>query len=699
MIVFIRLSLNAYGLLKFVNDSYDRYNVRVNLSSQVTDWLEFSFRGSFTREDQSYGVAGGSFGSGGDGLLNVTQTWGMVVNPWTDPDHTIREGWINQMSLGGRTTKNVNDPVLTGEFVITPLKGWNITANYTYNEVNERNFNYTKEYIWSYSPSGIPQWMNLNNSGVTTSEAYNLHSVVNAFTSYEKQLGDHYFKALAGFTQELNDNYGLNQSVRYLLNMDLPSYALAYGASTTGQTMQQLASRGWMGRINYNYREKYLIEFNGRYDGSSRFLSDSRWKFYPGVSAGWVASKENFWEPLSQSFNFLKLRASYASLGDQSPLGWYPFFPSMGVTVPTSSNYYLEGQRLASVSLPGLVDPSLTWITTTTLDLGVDMAFLNNRLNATFGWYKRKMDDYTGPAEPLPAFLGTAAPTRNSTAIETKGWDLTVEWRDRIGEVSYGVRGVLSDYKGVVVKYPNPTKTLSSGWYEGQVMGEIWGYESDGLFQSAEEVAAAPSQSLFWSVWRPGDVRYNDLNGDGKITNGTNTVDDPGDRRVIGNSTPRYVFGLTLSAEYKGFDALVFFNGTGKRDVWASTSYFWGINNNFSFLSEMHLNNYWTEETPGAYFPNPYMADGQIGKNQQTSTRYLQNGAYIRLKNIQIGYTLPSLALLNKINCKKLRVYVNGENVFSIMNKYLNYSDPDYAGSAMMYPNYRVWSAGLNITF
>ncbi|MDR0756245.1 MAG: SusC/RagA family TonB-linked outer membrane protein, partial [Tannerella sp.] len=434
-----------------------------------------------------------------------------------------------------------------------------------------------------------------------------------------------------------------------------------------------------------------------RYDGTSRFLSDNRWKFYPGVSAGWVVSKENFWEPLAQSFHFLKLRASYASLGDQSPMGYYPFFPSMSVTVPTSNNYYLEGTRLAAVSLAGLVDPSLTWITTTTLDLGIDMSFLKNRLNVTFGWYDRKMDDFVGPAEPLPAFLGTDAPQRNSTAIETKGWDLTVEWKDRISEVSYGIRGVLGDYRGVVKKYPNPTKLLST-WYEGQVMGEIWGYESDGLFQSAEEVASAPSQSLFWSTWGPGDVRYNDLNGDGKITNGTNTLDDPGDRRIIGNSTPRYSFGLTLSAEYKGFDALVFFNGVGKRDAWTTTPYFWSVNNNTSFLSEMHLGNYWTEETPNAYLPKTYIYDGQISKNQQTSTRYLQNAAYVRLKNIQFGYTLPS-ALSGKIKCKRLRVYMNGENIFSIMNKWINYSDPEYAGSATTYPNYRTWSAGLNITF
>jgi TonB-linked SusC/RagA family outer membrane protein len=695
------------GMLIGIDDIYERYNMRVSISSEVTKWLRFNFRSSFSMEDQSEGGDGADFfeeWTASDYLIPLMHTYGGLAHseykevPGTYVNKDGLAGWALTVSREGAVReKQIYSPITTGEFVITPLTGWNITANYTYNNSNSRYQHHRKRLYTGVDANGTPQYQNQIN-GLRAVQRYNLHTVWNSFTSYEKTVKDHSFKAMAGFTQELFDDYSLILSNNYLLNNDLPSFALAYGTPNIEQGAQQLAIQGWFGRLNYNYREKYLLEVNGRYDGTSRFLKDSRWKLYPGVSAAWVVSKESFWEPLNDMANFFKLRFSYSKNGDQTPFGYYPFFPSMGTTIPNSTGYWFGNAREALGSYPGLVDPSLTWITTTNINPGIELGLLNNRLTVAYDWYSRYMDDYVGPAEPMPAFLGTSAPQKNSTAVETKGWELTLGWQDRIGEVSYGARLVLSDYNGTVKKYPNPTKTLYS-WYEGQQMGEIWGYESDGLFQSDEEVASAPSQSLFHSNWHPGDVRYNDLDGDGEITWGTMTVDDPGDRRIIGNSTPHYSFGLTLNAAYKGFDAMCIFTGVGKRQNWVGDGVFWGAGGAAGLVQKIHVTDTWTPENTGGYYPKVYLY-GEEGKNRQVSTRYLQSTAYARLKNMQIGYTLPQ-SLTQRFKCERLRFFIDGENVFTLINKRIRIMDPEQFGSGGVtsYSNYRAWSFGFDIQF
>jgi hypothetical protein len=310
------------------------------------------------------------------------------------------------------------------------------------------------------------------------------------------------------------------------------------------------------------------------------------------------------------------------------------------------------------------------------------------------------MDDYTGPAQSLPAVLGTSAPQTNSTAVKTEGWELTIGFRDRKGDFNYGVNAVLSDYTGVVMKYPNP-EGLNTTWYEGQTMGSIWGYETAGLFQSEEEIATAPKQNLLYSRWSPGDVRYQDLNGDGEINWGNNTLENSGDRKVIGNNTPRYAFGLNMNAEYRGFDLTLFLQGVGKRDYWVSDSnLFWGI------MSGMdHANGYdihydrWSESNPNGYFPKLY-ASNEVSKNKQTQTRYLQNAAYMRIKNVQLGYSLPA-SLLKHINFQKVRLFVNVENLFTFTSM-IKTIDPELTygrSDGKVYPLQRTWACGVNITF
>jgi TonB-linked SusC/RagA family outer membrane protein len=431
-------------------------------------------------------------------------------------------------------------------------------------------------------------------------------------------------------------------------------------------------------------------------------MKEVRMKFYPGVSAAWALSKETFWEPVQTYVNTLKIRTSYGKLGDMNfTSSYYPFYPSLATTVPTGSNYLFSSGRQAYASSPPINNQNLTWITTGTIDFGVDMAFLNNRLNVSFDWYRRYADDFVGPADPLPSLLGTAVPQINNSAIETKGIELTIRWDDHIlnNELHYSANFVLSDYKGVVKRYPNPTGLFDT-WYNGRVMGDIWGFDSYGLFQSEEEVAAAPSQSkINASRWTPGDVRYVDQNGDGEIYWGDRTLDNPGDAVVVGNSTPRFSYGLSLAADYKGFDFSIFIHGIGKRDSWINNNYYWGCwgSSYWTWSPNVQQHDRWTPDNPNGFFPKFYLSE-QNGKNQQCQPRYLQNAAFMRIKNLQVGYSLPA-NLTQKINFRKARIYVSVENLGTI-TKMFKTVDPEFAETAgQVYPLQRTWSCGLNVTF
>lgn len=683
------------GMYNYGDDSYKRYNVRTNLSVDLVKWLSFNMRSSYARWTTD---SPDTYNGSKDYMHQIARKW--PTAPLKNPDGAY--SYPSEIPLhqdGGRDKSTSDQAVLTGEFVITPMTGWNITANYTFDGLFVEETEHVKT-LYVTNPSGASTIY----SG-TTPNSYkrvnskNQHHIINLFSSYEKQLGDHYFKAMVGYTQELYDDLKTSVKNTDLYSDNLPSLSLTYGKSPSIEDKaNQLAIRGGFGRINYNYKEKYLLELNGRYDGTSRFLKDVRYKFYPGASAAWVMSKEDFWKPVEEYVNTFKLRVSYGSLGDQGFIdSYYPFHPSMSTTAPSGSQWIFADGRQAYVSYPGLVNPNLTWVTTSTIDFGVDMTFLNNRLNATFDWYKRSSKDFVGPAEILPSIIGIDSPQMNNSAMNTKGFDLSVSWRDRIGEVNYGVSFVLSDYMSEITSYPNPTG-LNTTWYEGRKVGDIWGYETYGVFKSDEEIASAPSQDKIYAQWSPGDIRYVDQNGDDKIDWGDNTLANPGDKKVIGNTTPRFSYGLNLSADYKEFDFSLFLQGIAKRDAWIDSNYFWGIVGDQwqSSVFTVHSDR-WTEDNPDGYFPKFYLTS-QNNKNTQTQTRYLQNAAYMRIKNMQIGYTFPK-SLISKINFERLRVYVSGDNLATFSSMF-NTIDPEFsATNGKLYPLQRTWSVGLNVTF
>ena len=689
------------GMYNFGNDNFKRFNIRANLSSNITNWLTFNLRSTISRSlYNTPNVYSGQ--TGGNYMHQFARKFPTVslINP---DGHYSDESNVLLHLEGGRNKSTEDQPMLTGEFRINPLKGWDITMNYTFDGDFYNAENHLKT-VYVYLPDGSTA-----PSGGTTPNSFsrnnyrNEHHIVNAYTSYEKQFSRHNFRILGGFTSELTNYASYSASNSQLYSNDIPSLNLTYNTNpSVGDQVRRLAVEGFFGRFNYNFGDKYLLEINGRYDGTSRFLSNRRWKFSPGVSAGWNLDKENFWQPISHIVNAFKLRGSYGSAPDQLFLGdpsigsWYPFYPGLATTTPNNTSWLFGGNKQAAVSQPPLVNPELTWVTTTSYGIGTDMALLNNRLTVSYDYYIRKADDFAGPGQVLPVLLGSTVPRVNNAAIQTKGFELTAQWTDKIGKLGYSIRGALSDYRGTVVRYNNPTRALDNTWYKGMNMGEIWGYTSTGLYQSDADAAKGLS-AMFWkSGWHAGDVVYADRNGDGVINNGKNTVDSSGDRSVIGNNTPRYQYSLNLSVDYKGFDLGIFLQGIAKRDVWIGSNYFWGITGDEWQSSPFttHLNRY-TAATPNGYFPKFYMGQ-ENAKNTQTQTRYLQNAAYLRIKSVQLGYTLPA-SVLSRIRTQKVRVYFDVENL-ATFTRLIKTMDPELSISdAKIYPLQRTFSCGINV--
>lgn len=704
---YMSLGMNDVGgLLRAGSDDYKRFNTNINVSTDITDWLNVSGKilNTYTTEKHP---SGGTTEMNSTAYSGISSYSGMMKNdlsplmPVKHPDgnYAGQGSYTNPVAIqeqGGNNIFTQNDLWLTGALKLTPFEGFIFNFDYTFNIYNrgskehiQRFFDYTavpgteKYYPWT------------NPSSVTNSNHEDYYSALNAFAEYTKSFLDdtHNFKIMVGYNQEDKSNKYFWAGRKDLIDDSNPAMNLATGEKNLGFSETHWGINGFFARLNYNFKQRYLVELNGRYDGSSKFAKGERYAFFPSVSAAWRISEESFFESFRNTIDDLKIRASYGSLGNQvtDELGNFPYLPVYGVN--TSYPYLFSGSRPVAVNPSGLVGAGFTWETVNQADIGLDLTLLKNRLNMSFDWYQRDTKDMLTAGQPLPAVLGTAVPTANAADLKTTGWELTVNWNDRLSSgFNYWVKGALSDYQAEITKFNNPTGTIGT-YYVGSKIGDIWGFRSKGLFQSDNEVTSSPSQTEIWGgEWAAGDVKFEDLNRDGKIGRGKNTLDDSGDRTIIGNSTPRFSFGLTTGFEYKGIDFEMFWQGIGKRDFMAGGSAFWGLTSQWDTPLKQALD-YWTEENTGAYFPRPSWNNSG---NRQASDRYMQNAAYVRLKNITIGYTLRP-AMLQKIYVSKLRIFITGENIFTYTPLIKSF-DPETINN-MTYPIQKKYAIGLNLTF
>ena len=718
-------------------ESYKILNGRMKMGYKVTPWLRIS---NNTDISWTKYVMPQTYSEGNGNIWRNIADEGHPCSPIWNPDGTLSHSAVYSVGdyLYGHSNRGyINRQMKTtfaaqAKFLDDRLR---LNADFTY---RNKDFNTTVKKVKSEFSKyeGVTETISGTQSYLSETIRNYEYLATNEYVEFEDTFaGKHYFKALLGYNYEqetYKNTYSYNDD---LLTPDVTNINLAMGIDNRSITGDYYRWRtvGAFARINYAFADRYLIEVNGRYDGSSKFPQRQRWAFFPSVSVGWRLTEEPWFKVSKDAVSNIKFRASFGALGN-SNVGNYAY----DETFSFDNGRIINGAKVRYTSAPAPIPESLTWETAQTLDFGLDMSFLKGRLSFTGDYYIRKtLDMYTvGPT--LPDVFGASSPKGNYAEMTTRGYEMTIRWNDSFNlagkPFNYGLKASLVDYKSIIDKFNNRKKELSTAayntnYYAGMVVGEIWGFVSNGLWQNQDEIDAAEAGALAagqkyynplmqtsktYKLY-PGDIKFEDLNGNGYIDRGQNTVDDPGDRKIIGNSEPRYIYSFGIDLEWNNIFLSAFFQGVGKQDWYPSNeaSVIWGqYNRPYAQMPKWHLNNYWTEDNPDAYLPRyaGYYAPFYKGTNN-ANTRYLMDVSYIRLKNLQVGYTLPS-KWTDAIRMKKVSIFFSGENLWTWSPMYKYTRDIDVTaniygtdsvlsstGDGFNYPTLRSYSLGLNITF
>ena len=708
--------LDQEGILRYGDDNQQRYNLTGRVNLQLTSWLNFSYATKWWRDRYDAPSLIGENASN-QFYHDVMRYWPLI--PVKDPNgHYVRESYIPALTEGGRFKKTRDQFDQQFNFLITPLEGLTIDADFNYRAIHNNTHRWYLD-TYSYNVADVAYKDNAA-AMPANSSVYNYNYQANyfnpnAYATYSFEVNEvNNFKVMAGFQAEWYNQKVFSASRTDVIN-DIPYLDTTNGTASVSGYSNTWSTAGWFGRLNYDYKGRYLVEGNIRYDGTSRFRRGSRWSWSPSFSLGWNVANEAFMENINDKVNTLKVRYSWGRLGNQNTNSWYPTYSNMGYSA-NSYGWLVNNEKQTVATMPSLVASSLTWEKNRTWDIGFDWGLFNNRFTGSFDYFNRKTMDMVGPGPDLPTVLGASVPNVNSVAMTSRGWEVTVGWRDRIQDFTYGVSFNLSDYEITIDSYDNnPSKNLGN-YYKGRKLGEIWGFKTVGIAKTQEEMnehlAKVNQNIIAASGWRAGDIMYADLDGDGVLTQGNYTADDHGDWVIIGNNTPRYSYGINVDMQWKGFDLRVFMQGIGKRDYWASDAVFTGpfaSNQWQAVVLEEHLDYFRPEDTTSplgpnldGYYPSPRWTSGS--RNFISQSRYLQDASYWRLKNVTLGYTLPQ-NLTRKAYIENLRIYFAAENLATITN-FTGTGDPELVdaynqayGYGKVYPLSRVLSFGLNVTF
>ena len=731
-------------IMKFNPGQRKRYNATVNLQTDITDWLTAGTRINYSRRHFSRADTWNN-------MYQYIWRWGSFFIP----SGTINGEDFRVVAMQKQAARKVT---AFDQFKLNAFLKANITKELTVNadftwQVDDFNSKSTDNSVYGMNWSGTsPQWIVGQSSTCTWRDNSKRETwTANFYVNYAKSINEaHNFNVMAGVNGE-NMTYDYFYAQRpELYSLDYPELNLTYGDRTKWQinaSTKDRASAGYFGRINYDYKGIYLLELNGRYDGSSRFPEGDKWAFFPSASAGYRFSQEAYWDGLRDKVSNGKLRFSYGEIGNEDVgLDW-PYVASIS-TISTGYVNWLNSSnsKVNEFDMPDWVSSSLTWERIKTIDVGLDLGILNDQITVGFDWFQRTTNDMFAPGKALPPSVGASTPTTNSGSLRTRGWELNINWRKQINkDLGLYANFSIGDSKSVVTKWDNDKNIghpLDRAYaYEGEVWGDIWGFETERYFTEADFVGKNADGSWIYApgvadqtglqtqtfVYGPGDIKFKDLNGDGKIDGGKGTEEDHGDLKVIGNCLPRYEYSFHIGGTYKGFDLDLFFQGVGKRDMWTQSAFV------FPEMREADLAIYANQTSYNIYDPengivnisesnkfpclfpgNEYAGNvtGVAGEggchNYYPQTKYLVDMSYLRLKNVTLGYTLPE-ELTKKAFIQKLRVYASCSNLFLLHKGSGDLPiDPEMnAGQGGLglgtwgrtYPITKSWSFGLQVTF
>lgn len=762
--------LDQSGMFKPAKeDGYKRYNASLRVTSDINKYVTARAGVLFSQTDKRYPYVTNS--TTADPWLYLYR-WSSLYPAGLDENGDPIRGPESEAAAANTASLKYNYLNLNLGATFNLMENWTVDVDYTFSNRehiwDRPGTKYTARDSWGApiarnDADGNPVYVNRLGQVVPSTDpnamqAYDLayytytgpganpdhiyklsenlyKHTVNAYTTYNWDVDeDNNFIVMAGINR-VTDNWANHYTqVTNLTDIVNPQFPYGIGTWTGGGGEYWESQLGYFGRINYAHQNKYLLSASLRYDGTSKFPTDLKWKWFPSVSAGWVLSEENFMEWSRDVVDQIKFRGSWGRVGDQQVANNL-YVPTMGTGQSTwiSAN----GARANFVGTPNAVSAAITWQQLVDLNLGVDTRFFGNRLGITFDWFRRDMQNAIVPAEGVPLTFGTSAPQGNFGSLRTTGFDMAMDFNHRFENgLGINLRANLSDARSEITAYGS-TESIN-GNYVGRTVGEIWGYRTDRLYQESDfeldangdlqlitlteaesaqyagrrayKLKSGPNgekpvyqaflQNSADFFFGPGDVKFLDLNGDGELNNGNLLLDDHGDMEIIGNTTPRYEYGIRLGADYKGFDFSVFFQGIGSRQMWGVGSLaIPGYHASDGAMPAAIVDNYWTPEHTDAFYPAAYNnAGANTGNNMHVQDRYLLDMSYLRMKNLTVGYSLPH-SVLSKVGANTLRIYVALENFVTWDNLGGLPIDPEEISGVSMWNNggYNLGRSGAGV--
>jgi TonB-linked SusC/RagA family outer membrane protein len=681
------------GMFKVGSDKADRLNARINYNTKFSNKFSADVRLSYTKTN----TLKPNRDTGGDQnllyyLYKIRSTYPVYLPESNNTKYTEGNDVFSYLKDGGDydAINHFINPIISVK-ADSLVKGLTLRAVYAPSLLANHQDAINRT-ITRWNRVGISSY--LNNPNAYT-DAYILQVQNNAqfLADYDFKIKDkHTFHVLAGTSFEDYNYRRTAATAKALTSNDL--FTLGLGDPKQASNTQDIQTWGllsYFGRLNYNFDERYLFEFNLRYDGSSKLAPANRWQLFPSVSGAWRISNETWFKDKVSFFNELKIRGSWGQLGNSDGvIGNYDYIGLINSGAISPFNNQINNSFYQN----SLASPNKTWETVETSNIGLDASVLKGRLSFSGDYYIKNNKNMLAPLQ-VSSIIGVTPSTYNIADLKTWGWELNVEWKDAINSnFNYWVNARLSDDKNKILKY-NGQSSIGTGTnaiIEGMPYNSIYGYQAQGYFQNADELVGHAFQNNKTGV---GDIKYKDIDGNNVISAGLGRLSDHGDLVYMGSPQPRYNFGFDLGFQWKGFDCSAFFQGVGKRNILLDAYAILPLLETWRAAWQDNLD-YWTPENPNARYPRLYQGGTQ---NSLTSTHWLANAAYLRLKNLQVGYTLPA-SFTKKIKVEKLRIYFTGQDIWETTKMWNPYYDPETANtSGYLYPFFRNYSLGLNVNF